>query len=222
MRQAAAHGRVSALVTRLLVACALTLALLVGGGAAAGAATPESGFSGCKLSATSVASGVWTAVPIAAEIEVDSDGWAPVLDSVLGVPAGKPGRWYQFRAHVSFAANGTGYRQLALRVNDTRLFQTAAVGTASGTEVLTIAGPVWLQGSDFVWIEVKQTSGGSLDLYGSSTVIGSQCAVFAAFGGGDATVTEATGHELVNVVTLGLGLGVFLLSVMVVLAAWRK
>jgi hypothetical protein len=78
--------------------------------------------------------------------------------------AGTPG-WYSISGAVQFPANGTGLRQVYLRVNGSTLIAISkpGIGTASGNS-LTINRQYLLAAGDYVELLVQQTSGGSLNV----------------------------------------------------------
>lgn len=78
------------------------------------------------------------------------------------VTAGK----YLITASVEFAANATGYRQIALAVNAVTLIGGQLVPTSSGSVVtqLTVTSLYHLAVNDYVVVLVGQNSGGALDV----------------------------------------------------------
>ncbi|MEA3036821.1 MAG: hypothetical protein QOH04_2598 [Sphingomonadales bacterium] len=75
--------------------------------------------------------------------------------------------WYVVAGHVSFAANATGLRQMALKLSGASVYLgIATVLSASGAIAtnLSVATVHYLAAGDYVQIEVYQDSGGSLNV----------------------------------------------------------
>lgn len=74
--------------------------------------------------------------------------------------------WYEVKAQVLFATNGTGARLLRLKQNGSAMDRTlASVGPAAGTDCFVFTSRViYLVSGDFVAVEASQNSGGALNV----------------------------------------------------------
>jgi hypothetical protein len=113
-----------------------------------------------------------TNTPITLDDEVlDTDGFhSGGSNTRFTVPAGKAGE-YMFTGRVGFAQNATGRRLVSLRKNGTTQFaQIEAPAVSSGaTTGVMISEAITLAVGDYVELIGYQSSGGNLDVYGSST-----------------------------------------------------
>jgi hypothetical protein len=75
---------------------------------------------------------------------------------------------YLIFAHVTFAANGTGYRQLAIRCNGTYIARQTAPGTGGIDTNLSLATVYDMAVDDYADMCVYQSSGAALNVYHSS------------------------------------------------------
>lgn len=99
----------------------------------------------------------------------DTDAYHDIVtnNSRMTVPSGLGG-WYWAGATIGWAANGTGYRDLLLRVNGaTTIARTRTNATTAEFAFLSIHAPVQLSATDYVEVIVFQTSGGNLDVLAS-------------------------------------------------------
>jgi hypothetical protein len=93
----------------------------------------------------------------------------------LTVPSGCAGV-YWFGANVEIAANATGVRELALRINGTTniAFVTLTTVTAADTAMININAPYAMSVGDYCEVTAFQNSGGSL----SATAAGARSPEF--------------------------------------------
>ena len=78
--------------------------------------------------------------------------------------------YYLVNAQVMFATNASGYRQLGIFKNGTRLNYATATAATSATEATIIFNlMVSLTAADYLEIKVFQNSGGNLAVYGDSS-----------------------------------------------------
>jgi hypothetical protein len=126
-------------------------------------------YVGCQVYLTSnlsLANNTGVIVSWTAE-NFDTDGFHDLSTNTsrLTVPAGKGGK-YLVSAMGVYAANATGWRATALRLNGTTYMGESAAsvcgsGTNQGTTVVAILN---LSDGDYIEVDVSQTSGGSLNL----------------------------------------------------------
>lgn len=91
----------------------------------------------------------------------------------VAIPVGFGG-WYRADAFVRFAANGTGYRDLAVRVNGSTVVphSIAKVAPISGQDAFaSTTALVQLNAGDYVELVVAQTSGGALNAIRSTFAV---------------------------------------------------
>ena len=78
--------------------------------------------------------------------------------------------YYLVNAQVMFATNASGYRQLGIFKNGTRLNYATATAATSATEATIIFNlMVSLTAADYLEIKVYQNSGGNLAVYGDTS-----------------------------------------------------
>ena len=98
--------------------------------------------------------------------------------SRLTVPAGMGGIWL-VTATVSFNTNGTGERGLQLLVGGTAVCRGGGVdGSTSEYTVLGVTQIVFAAAADYFEVQVRQNSGGALNVVGADSFAGAS--VFAA------------------------------------------
>lgn len=86
----------------------------------------------------------------------------------ITVPSGKAGKYF-VTAHVEFASNATGYREVGIRINGTTYVTITRVQAANGdTTRLVTSTIVTLAEADYLEVLARQTSGGSLNVNGAS------------------------------------------------------
>jgi hypothetical protein len=81
---------------------------------------------------------------------------------------------YQVSAHVEIAANATGIRYIAFRVNGTAsqyIGQATLLGSASLAAALNLSSLIDLAVNDYVEVRAFQNSGGALNVTASSSTI---------------------------------------------------
>jgi hypothetical protein len=112
--------------------------------------------------AQSVASGT-TSVALTANTEAfDNAAWHTGSEAKLTAPI--DGR-YLFIATVQFAANATGNRRMAFRVDGTTVYESTLVGgTTTNSIVTTAPRMLTLTAGQYVEVVVWQTSGGNLNV----------------------------------------------------------
>jgi hypothetical protein len=137
-------------------------------------ATPAGGstFAGCRIfmtaATTSIANSTNTTVSFDTE-EYDTDGYhsTTVNNSRITIPAGKGG-YYLVIATTDFAQNSTGARGNSIKINGTEKGYTAITPNTTEGAVYNNSVIVSLSVGDYIEMQVRQTSGGALDLRGSS------------------------------------------------------
>lgn len=103
----------------------------------------------------------------------DTEQWDHDPNGAIHDPSSNSGRltcrtagWYLIGACISFAANGTGFRQVALRLNGTTaiaIVNQLSVGPGDDTR-LTVNTVYQMAANDYFEVLVYQTSGGALDI----------------------------------------------------------
>ena len=133
------------------------------------AAPAATTFVGCQVyltSALSLANNTGTIVNWTAE-NFDSDAFHDLSTNTsrLTVPSGKGGK-YLVSAMGVYAANATGVRATALRLNGTTYVgEFAASVTGAGTnQSTTVVAILNLSAGDYVEVDAFQTSSGALNL----------------------------------------------------------
>src|SRR5262245_36675184 len=89
---------------------------------------------------------------------------SPVTNNTrLTVPSGGGGAYF-FTGEAHFAANGTGHREAAIRINGTTIIaRVRELGTSSTiAAVLNVSGAHQLVATDYLELVVTQASGGAL------------------------------------------------------------
>lgn len=128
---------------------------------------------GCVIRLTTtlgISDATVTAVQFNAADARDTDAFHDPASSNtrMTVPTGLGG-WYTAGGVVTFAANGTGYRLVGLRVNGTtRMAQQTSVSFGTAANTLTVSAPLLLAAGDYVELIVYQNSGGALNIDGST------------------------------------------------------
>jgi len=104
--------------------------------------------------------------------EFDTDSFhSTVTDtSRLTVPVGKAGK-YVFGCNATFDANGTGLRNIAVRLNGSTIIatNTAWNTSASGNAGATIIRAYVFAENDYIELRAFQSSGGTLSLLGGTS-----------------------------------------------------
>lgn len=141
-----------------------------GRGSAVGARAYQAG------SAQSIANATLTAVTFDSE-RFDTDGFHSTSSNTsrFTVPAGMGGK-YLLGGVVEFAANATGARSIALRLNGSTYiaFETIQAATAGGQETRLSVETVYdLLAGEYVEVYVSQVSGGSLTI-GNTSAYGAE------------------------------------------------
>lgn len=94
--------------------------------------------------------------------ETDAKALHSTAVNTSRVTAAVAGR-YEVKGQCAFVSNATGYRQVALLKNGAA-FASVRVPTVSGASTnLQVVGSVALAATDYVELQVLQTSGGNLD-----------------------------------------------------------
>jgi hypothetical protein len=142
--------------------------------AAVPASTPSFvGNRNVKTSSQSIANGTFTAVTFDTET-YDTDGFHSTVSNTsrITIPAGKGG-YYKVFGVANFAANGSGARIFSIYKNGTTdLFKLILFGNGSAQTGATFSDVVNLVATDYIEMRVYQSSGGALDLQGTSSDAG--------------------------------------------------
>ncbi len=114
-------------------------------------------------SAQSISNTTWTAIQFDTEIVDTNNGWSSgdptkiyaALDGIYVIAAG-----------VSWNANSNGVRRLRITVNGSVIARDVRDAAASGGEVttLTLAAIIELSSSDYITLDVYQSSGSALNV----------------------------------------------------------
>lgn len=114
----------------------------------------------------SIANTTTTALTFDAE-RVDVGGMHSTSSNTgrITIPTGEGG-FYIIGANVQFAINGTGYRQLSLRLNGSTLIGTKSILATTGIAATNLAIEVAYQfaAGDYIEVTVAQSSGGALNV----------------------------------------------------------
>ena len=137
-------------------------------------ATPASGstFAGCRVymsaATTSIANSTWTTVSFDSEV-YDTDGFhsTSVNTSRITIPSGKAG-YYLIIATTDFAQNSTAARGNIIMVNGTEKAIVSATPNTSEGATFNNSVILALSVGDYVETQVRQTSGGALNLRGTA------------------------------------------------------
>ena len=114
--------------------------------------------------AVSVATGTSSTALTANSEQFDNNAMHSTATNTSRITIQTAGR-YLFVATVAFAANATGNRRLAFRVNGSTVYESTLVGgTATNSIVLTAPRMLTLAAADYVEALIWQTSGGNLDV----------------------------------------------------------
>jgi len=104
--------------------------------------------------------------------EFDTDGFHSTVTNTsrLTVPVGKAGK-YVFGCNATFDANGTGLRNIAVRLNGSTIIatNTAWNTSASGNAGATIIRAYVFAENDYIELRAFQSSGGTLSLLGGAS-----------------------------------------------------
>ena len=111
-----------------------------------------------------VADGISTVALTANSERFDNDSMHSTATNTSRITATRAGR-YLFIATVQFAANATGNRRMAFRVNGTTTYESTLVGATATNSIVTTAPAMFtLAATDYVECMVWQTSGGNLNV----------------------------------------------------------
>lgn len=117
-----------------------------------------------SASAQSVATGTTSVALLAGSEYFDNAAMHSTASNTSRITAPIDGR-FLVTATVQFAANATGNRRMAFRVNGTTTYESTLVGgTATNSIVTTAARMFTLSATDYVECVVWQTSGGNLNV----------------------------------------------------------
>jgi hypothetical protein len=136
-------------------------------------ATPAGGstFVGAKAYGTtnqSISNNTVTTITWANE-EFDTDAIHSTSTNTerLTIPSGKTGYW-QITASIGYDTNATGVRQIRLSKNGTYVNNEQVNATSSFGNIMGYSNILYLTATDYITLEVYQTSGGSLDVIKSA------------------------------------------------------
>jgi hypothetical protein len=124
-----------------------------------------SGVSVTKTTTQSAANNSFTTLSFDSE-QYDTDGYHDNVtnNSRLTIPSGKNG-YYSVTGLVRFAASATGERIVILYKNGSEVaYLSSSDGTTNNPTVLSISYTLNLVATDFIRLDVYQTSGGSLNI----------------------------------------------------------
>ena len=139
-------------------------------------ATPASGSSfvgaGCmKAASQSISNATFTAITFASE-QFDTSGIHDTTTNTdrFTVPSGKGGYWL-FNGNCNFASNSTGFRQIALVKNGSLTGSEPNPATFSGSNdvAMPISAVFNLIAGDYMSLYAYQTSGGALNVDGTTS-----------------------------------------------------
>ena len=143
--------------------------LTVSGGVPAWATASAGAFVGCRITQSpnasqSIATNTGTDLTFNSE-NFDTDGFHDTSTNTarITIPTGKGGK-YAINAHVEWATNAVGTRNIYIYKNNTSSLASqfqSAQASDMGMEVNTIAS---LAAGDYITLQVYQTSGGSLNV----------------------------------------------------------
>jgi hypothetical protein len=143
--------------------------LTVTGGVPAWATAATGGFVGCRITQSpngsqSIANNTGTDLTFNSE-NFDTDGFHDTSTNTarITIPTGKGGK-YAINAHVEWASNATGTRNIYIYKNNTSSLASqfqSSQASDFGMEVNTIAS---LSAGDYITLQVYQTSGSSLNV----------------------------------------------------------
>lgn len=124
-----------------------------------------------KTTSQATSSGIHTPVTFDAE-DLDRDGGHSNVTNPSRYTSQTAG-YYQLSGNVSFAANGTGWRDIMFQKNGTSTTRQSRNGTPaipSGTaeSALNLSGTMFLAVGDYVEIMAYQTSAGTLNVIASN------------------------------------------------------
>lgn len=124
-----------------------------------------------KTASQAIPNGTHTAITFDTE-DLDRDGGHSTVTNTSRYTSATAG-YYQISGNVTFAANGTGWRDIMFQKNNSSTTRQSRNGTPaipSGTadSALNLSGTLFLAVSDYVEIMAYQTSGGSLNAIASN------------------------------------------------------
>lgn len=121
-----------------------------------------------KTSAQSISNATFTTINFEAEnFDTDSFHSTVTNTSRLTIPAGKDGK-YLVTANLAFDTNATGIRACVIRKNGADYAKGTWIGAFNESAVLVATQMISLVATDYVEMQVYQSSGGSLNIKGDS------------------------------------------------------
>jgi hypothetical protein len=121
-----------------------------------------------KTSAQSIANATFTNVNFEAE-NFDTDGFHSTVTNTsrMTIPTGKNGK-YLVTANLAFDTNSTGIRACVIRKNNADYAKGTWIGAFNESAVLVATQIIDLVATDYIEIQVYQSSGGALNIKGDA------------------------------------------------------
>jgi len=121
-----------------------------------------------KTSAQSISNATFTTVNFEAEnFDTDSYHSTSVNTSRMTIPTGKDGK-YLVTANLAFDTNSTGIRACVIRKNGADYAKGTWIGAFNESAVLVATQIINLVATDYIEIQVYQSSGGALNIKGDA------------------------------------------------------